>query len=196
MKICVRPGFVVPVGIFLLAPFRKTALLTLLAAVIHEFGHIAMIRAFGGRVERIELRLTGAVIVPSPRPLLGYGAEVAVSLAGVTANFLCALAAIKSGAFAFAGASLVLAFGNLLPILPLDGGRAIFFLLCRFLRPEAAFLFVNVFSAMIGISAILWTVGRRTDCSKSMLGAIVLVSGIVIIRAIVNLFAKIRYFYK
>lgn len=110
----------------------------LLACVLHELGHIAMAAALGGRVERLSLTAVGAELRISYGVQLSYFRESLVALAGPAANLLA------SGLFSALGwgvaAALTLAVGafNLLPILPLDGGRVVYGLLSIRLDPDWA----------------------------------------------------------
>ena len=75
---------------------------------------------------------------------LPYGRELIITLAGVTVNLFCAVLLALLGlrtwrewCFVFAGAHLVLAAFNLLPVVPLDGARALCLALSFFLGPTA-----------------------------------------------------------
>ena len=105
----------------------QTLVIVLAAAAVHELGHWAALRLFGARVLALRLALPGAVM-ESGSEALSYGRELAVVLAGPGANLLCAvlLTALGPGWEAEAGAHLVLGAFNLLPVRPLDGGRALF----------------------------------------------------------------------
>lgn len=103
----------------LLFPLRIVAGV-LLAALIHECGHLIAIRLSGGAVQRIELRAGGARIVTGP---MEPKEELICALAGPIAGLLTVFAwrAFRS----LAAAGLVQTLFNLLPIYPLDGGRAL-----------------------------------------------------------------------
>ncbi|MBO4277469.1 MAG: hypothetical protein J5925_03615, partial [Clostridia bacterium] len=106
-----------------------------LSALFHELGHLLALKKCGVRPRRTDLLPMGAVIV-CPEGL-SYREELFVALAGPFFSFA---AALFCGVFyAFCGgvyplyACLVnslLAFFNLLPIKKLDGGKALFCLLC------------------------------------------------------------------
>lgn len=105
-------------GVGLLAP-------GLLACTIHELGHAAAIYALGGRIARLKLTAVGAEMTLDTRRPLSYGREAAAALAGPLGSFLCAWAAAWMEWWLLAGLSLGQGLFNLLPIPPLDGGRAL-----------------------------------------------------------------------
>ena len=114
----------------------------LLAAALHECGHLLALRAFRVPVEGLKLSALGAVLYARGARRLSYGRELIVTLAGVTVNLFCAVLLALLGlrtwrewCFVFAGAHLVLAAFNLLPVVPLDGARALCLALSFFLGP-------------------------------------------------------------
>lgn len=119
-------------GLFLLLSANKNWLLLFwLAAVLHELGHLLALYLLGGRVERFCFRLTGAELQYSGTRI-SYGGEVLLALAGPGVNLilagLCVWAVGRwptDWLYRFAGCHLVLAFFNLIPALPLDGGRVL-----------------------------------------------------------------------
>jgi stage IV sporulation protein FB len=98
-----------------------------LSCVLHELGHYLVGRAFGGRLRWLELSAVGAQLsLDYPGPL-SYGKEVAVALAGPVTNLVVGWAAAQAGLLLLAGVSFGLGGFNLLPILPLDGGKALWY---------------------------------------------------------------------
>ena len=130
----------------------------LLAAMLHECGHFAMLRLFHVPVEGLRLTALGAVLYAKGARRLSYGRELLVTLAGPAANLLCALLAAllarntQQGLFyVFAGANVILCAYNLLPIQPLDGGRALYLAAAFFFGPMVG----DAVAAVIGTACAL-----------------------------------------
>ena len=122
-------GFWLILGLMvLLFPVRILAGL-LLAAVIHEAGHILAVALCGGRLYRIRLHIGGAELIAAP---LSSGRELLCILAGPAAGALTVLAWKVFPELAMAGL-LQTAF-NLLPLPNLDGGRAVRNICCKLRR--------------------------------------------------------------
>ena len=102
-------------------------LLALLNAVfVHELGHVAALWSFGGRVRGVSLEL-GGLHLDARLPAEGWK-EALCSLAGPAAGLLWSAFAAWMGGERWlyvSGLSALLSLFNLLPCLPLDGGRAL-----------------------------------------------------------------------
>ena len=114
----------------------------LLAAALHECGHLLALRAYRVPVEGLRLSALGAVLYARGARRLSYGRELIVTLAGCGMNIFCgvltALLALRLSwveGFVLAGAHILLAAFNLLPIPPLDGARALYLIAAFFLGP-------------------------------------------------------------
>ena len=117
--------FPVAALMLLLFPVRFLAGV-LLAAFIHELGHILAVKLSGGRVLAIRLRSCGARIETAP---MSPGWAAFCALAGPAAGALTIFAWKSYPELALAG--LVQTVFNLIPVYPLDGGRALRNICCK-----------------------------------------------------------------
>lgn len=124
-------SFFVATTVLLLAAHKSWLLLFWMAAILHELGHLLALYLLGGRVSHFCFRLSGGELQYDGKHL-SYGREILLALAGPGMNLLCAwlcgwLAVFgqRELLYQFSGCHLVLAFFNLLPALPLDGGRVL-----------------------------------------------------------------------
>lgn len=118
-----RDGFAVLLAALWCVDETNVLPLFLLAAAVHEAGHLLVLHLSGGRLHRLTFTCCGAVL----RCALPEGrcARAAVCLAGPAASFALTAAANALGAYRLAGASVLLGAFNLLPMPPLDGGMAL-----------------------------------------------------------------------
>ena len=117
----VRPGAVVLLsGLYFLLPLRWCARLAL-TVTVHELGHVAALILCGAQV--CGLRMEGCGLVLRCTPTEGALRTVTAALAGPAAGagLFCILRGL--GYIACAELSLLFSCVNLLPVLPLDGGR-------------------------------------------------------------------------
>ena len=153
------------------------------SVLLHELGHALVARHFGVRVSGIELSFFGgaAKMVELPRTA---NHEVAIAAAGPAVSLALGglgfgLAAITHvSAFAWLGwTNVILAGFNLLPALPMDGGRILRALLTRkmdFVRATdvsvtvsrafaIAFAVIGVMGAyqLLILAPLLWIMGTR-----------------------------------
>ena len=96
------------------------------AALIHEFCHIAVLLMLGGNISRMRISITGCVLdAESP----GDFASFCSILAGPTGSIALLILAESLPKIAVCG--LFHGLYNLLPVLPLDGGRGLQLILCH-----------------------------------------------------------------
>ena len=135
----------------------------LLAVLLHELGHLLIIWLLGAKLQSIRLRFCDIRIDTAP---LSYMQEMIAAMGGPTVNLLCFLVfrQIRSD---FSAVSLLLGLFNLLPIIPLDGGRFLYASLHLFLPPktadlccESVSLFLIVCLLALALTAIFyWKAG-------------------------------------
>lgn len=139
----VQPSaYILMAALILLLPL-DWLIAAMLAAAIHELGHLAVIYAYGRRPERISIGGFGARIYTGP---LNNRAEFFCAAAGPTASLFLLTLCRFFPKLALCGA--VQGMFNLIPVHPLDGGR----MLCCFLRrfcPRRAGRFFQVVHCLI-----------------------------------------------
>lgn len=117
----VRPGAVALLaGLYFLLPLRWCARLAL-AVAVHELGHVAALVLCGTEIYGLRMEACGLALRCAPPE--GAVRTVAAALAGPAAG--AGLFCILRGLGCPEGADLSLLYScvNLLPVLPLDGGR-------------------------------------------------------------------------
>lgn len=143
-------------ALFLLIFPLRWLLAALLAAFVHELCHIVAVYLFGGKILSLEIGPFGAVIEAHGLNLFG---ECICALAGPAGSFLLvgfghflpmsAVCGLMQGAF------------NLLPVYPLDGGRAVSCIFYRVCPKYAASLQLAISCGMIVILFFLSAVFLR-----------------------------------
>ncbi|MDR2646784.1 MAG: hypothetical protein LBB67_01465 [Oscillospiraceae bacterium] len=152
--------------------------LGLFFAAIHECGHLAAMRIFGAKPNKITLSAAGVRLCRPPSLRLSYRQEIIIALAGPAAS------ACLGGLFALpllVGASknaiwlwLIengfwinsgFAVFNMLPVEELDGGRTLYFLLCRVGKESTANMVTFAVSLVIlfffaAATALQWMQAR------------------------------------
>lgn len=158
-NISVRPSFLLLMSIVFFFDEGNLTVFLLIAAAVHEAGHFFAIKRMGGKVEKLNIGALGAEAEYSGS--LTYRKEIIACAAGPAAgfafSFLTSLAA-KAGIrefFFLSGLSAMLSVFNLLPILPLDGGRMLRFFLCEHIGLKAAADITLVVSGVLVILMVL-----------------------------------------
>ena len=132
----VSPGFCLLVAWFAAVNGWRLTAVVLGAAAVHELGHWAVLKVLGARMLGLRISVLGAVLAVDSRGL-SYGKELTAVLAGPAANLLSAAVLARMGLETAAGVHVVLGVFNLLPIRPLDGGRALYLGTSWLLGPAA-----------------------------------------------------------
>ena len=128
----------IPFGVFFLGALLVLILpldwfgAIVIAAVFHELCHILMVLALDGSISEIRFKTTGCEIKTNT---MGEWAQFFSILAGPLGSF--SLLALCRTAPKLAICGLIQGLSNLIPVLPLDGGRLLLLLLYRFCPDKA-----------------------------------------------------------
>jgi Zn-dependent protease len=165
----VNPSFLLLLAIVALTMGGAAGVIAVLVAfasvIAHELGHALVARHLGVRVSSIELHFFGgaAKIVDQPRT---PGHEIAIAAAGPAVSFVIAGVALLLAQVAFAPLfgglawiNLLLGGFNLIPALPMDGGRILRALLTRRMghlrATETAVVIARGFAVALGLYGVV-----------------------------------------
>lgn len=168
-------------------------LLTLFMIVfIHEMGHVCAALLNGVTVKSVQLLPFGGVAVIEDHGRLNAGREIAIALAGPLQNGIMILIALLlqqfgggSSAFLayFIQANAIIALFNLLPVLPLDGGKIVQAALSTLVPYYYTLLWsgrvsIAASGLVIGYALLPLTAGAGLRLNLLMIGAFLLYSNI------------------
>ncbi len=153
-NIKVSGGFCLLLGWFALVNGWRLLGDVVCAAALHELGHCVVLLIQGARIRGLRIGVCGAVL-DADTGKLPYGGELAAVLAGTATNLVCAALLLMWDTERWAtaaGAHLVLCGFNLLPLRPLDGGRALYLLMAWWRGPGAAERTARIVGTFCGLT--------------------------------------------
>ncbi|CAM4488843.1 M50 family metallopeptidase [Paenibacillus typhae] len=168
-------------------------LLTLFMIVfIHEMGHVCAALLNGVTVKSVQLLPFGGVAVIEDHGRLNAGREIAIAIAGPLQNGIMILIALLlqqlgggSSAFLayFIQANAIIALFNLLPVLPLDGGKIVQAALSTLVPYYYTLLWsgrvsIAASGLVIGYALLPLTAGAGLRLNLLMIGAFLLYSNV------------------
>ena len=161
-KVSVNPLFFAVLALLVFIDSTSYMLVILCAALVHECGHLYALYRFHVPVRQLKFLPFGISITPSPSHVLGYGQELVVALAGPAVNLVLFLIPWLVSQvwtpprlvalFALANATFFAA--NLVPMLPLDGGRALSAVLQRTLGPRRSGIVMGILTCILSLCTI------------------------------------------
>ncbi|MGI6168182.1 MAG: site-2 protease family protein [Christensenellales bacterium] len=133
IEVRVNIFFFVALGVALITGYLETLAMIFVVILLHEAGHCIAARALGVKVERMDILPFGCAA--KMQSALAYSplSEAAIALCGPAVNAALALVAVFLQHYVeigvdlswFVQVNLLIGGFNLLPALPLDGGRAV-----------------------------------------------------------------------
>ena len=141
-RFLIQPLAIIYLLFMLLCDKSGLAAMSLLAAAMHELGHLAVAKVLHIPIGAMRFDLLGARIDIKGR-ILSYGEEWLLCVAGPLSSLIFSLIGAffwshTKLAIAFSCASLLLGLLNLLPIQTFDGGRMLECVLLSFTTPKKA----------------------------------------------------------
>ena len=152
----VSPAFLALLAAFAVVDREHLLAPILLAAALHEMGHLAAVYLLGGEIASFRITPFGGELRLRHPERLSYGRELLAVLAGPMVNLLCALVLARFAAYTLSGIHMTLALFNLLPLRLLDGGRALELLLSWRFQPILAGRVLHTLSCLcLGVLLML-----------------------------------------
>ena len=153
---------------------RHTAELCILAAIIHEGGHLLAMLFCKRMPDKIKISLFSIDINDPNRGKGRFFEELLIIYAGIAANGLASLAAFSVyravGDTIFlniAAANAVIGAFNLLPAATLDGGQGLFLIIMRRLNYRSAEIIINILTAVLLIPFTAAGILLLFNCEKN-----------------------------
>ena len=163
--------------------FDQTAMmgLSLLAAILHETGHVLMMKAMKCPAKSIALK-PGAVVINTAKIQKSYKQDILISIAGPLTNFMAAVFCVLLMNYlespfisSFFWINAALGTFNLLPIHGLDGGRILQSILLQKMnanRTNITILILTIIIITVILSAgVLLFLSEHRNLSLLIVGA-------------------------
>ena len=158
-------SFVLITTLMLLFFEERIVLLSVLSSVLHECGHLLMMKLCSEKIERVVFGAFGVRIEKYAFSGISYLKETAIALGGILINLILLLLALsvyyikESGtALIFGLINLLIALMNSIPIGSLDMGKAVKFLLLLRTDEEKAEKISEIISILFLIVFSMFTV--------------------------------------
>ncbi len=124
-KLHIGYDFLLLIAVLYILDRENLLWLSLLAAILHELGHIATMIFLKVRIAEIRLSAFGACITAENPSTISYLKEFFIALSGPLVGFVVSVISAKCHAFVFSGVNFSLSIVNMIPVPPLDGGRMV-----------------------------------------------------------------------
>lgn len=142
--------------------------MSVFSSVIHESGHLMLMKLLGDRINYIELSLFG-MRIEKCGALLSYKKEAIIAMGGIVLNFVFFLWGIglylfikKEDFLFFSFVNGFIALVNMIPVRILDFGRFIYCFLCERYEQEKSERVTDIISAIccaaLSVACVLYCI--------------------------------------
>ncbi|MDR0404312.1 MAG: site-2 protease family protein [Oscillospiraceae bacterium] len=160
---------------------------TILAVVLHEFGHIFAMCVFKSKPQKVCLGNLNVAIIDQKRYERSFEQDIFILFSGPFANIIASLVFYvfylvlhEDWFFRAFLPNIFLGIFNLLPIICLDGGQILFYIICTKLDETKAKKITFVTSALtltpLTILGIFMILGNKTNFSLILLSIYLLIA--------------------
>lgn len=116
----------------------SNVLITVFSSLLHETGHLLIMTSVGNKPQAVRFEITGMNIIRQPDLKISTKNEILIALGGPFINLICFLISVvtlciynNENILTFGCINLILMIFNLLPIIRLDGGLALYYALSQ-----------------------------------------------------------------
>ncbi len=163
-RVTVHPLFFACLAWIIFTDSSLYLLIITLTIFLHECGHIFIYWRRHIIIEQVRLQPFGVSITPQQPQRIPHRVQLQCALAGPSVNMICAglcyvitlITDLPDWLTVFYAANLFLGLFNLLPIIPLDGGRLLVISLSRIWNEYIAQLIGAISSFLFGLGMLIW----------------------------------------
>lgn len=169
IQIEVHPLFILVLFLSVWVGFFLELITLFVLVIIHEAGHVIAAKSFGWRVFKVSLLPFGGVAEVEEQGTVSAWEEIVVAAAGPVQHLILIGMALVFGSLGlwneswteyFINVNIILALFNLLPVLPLDGGKIIqslLSLLLPYFRTIWICTWLSLLWSLLMIGFSIWT---------------------------------------
>ena len=148
------------VSAFVLIDGSVLSLVAVFFSLLHEICHVVCLKIIGGRVKRLSARGFSMALDTT---FLNYSQECAVALSGPALSLLLffvflPFCKINEYLFFCCFCNLMIFSVNILPVYPLDGGRALYCFLCKKYQLYTSNIIMRVISCIFLLPLLIMSV--------------------------------------
>lgn len=165
--------------------------------IIHECGHLVFLNIFKFKINDVCFYPFGGIIDYEFKNDFLYK-EILISLGGVIFNLIFFYFFLNLKSFEIAHLNFFLFIINLIPVLPLDGGRVLLYLCCLILPFKVSKIIVCTFSILVCMFLTVYYSVNFSGVYLLLLFAVVIklnISSLMSLKKEYNKFLLIKYLY-